>query len=605
MDRVMRIARVQLPLLDPNYSALKANIPLGPGYLAASLAPYADEKKLSIVIMPREVADFGGDAAIAEWIVSGDFNLVGFTCYMWNVERSIWIAARLKERNPAIVTLAGGPEIAEDCPWLCEPAIDSFVIGEGEEIFPRIVSDLADGKRSARIYRAEPISDLSGIRSPYLAGTLAIGREEAVPFETARGCAFACTYCFYSKARRQPRKVPEKDTRDFFSLASHKGASEIYLLDPSFSAGSDLHKRLEAIRDANGSGILLHAEMNLESVDTDTAKLMKEAGFASVEAGLQSTNHEALAAVKRRFDEARFLRGADLIRGPGIKLITGVILGLPKDTLGGFTRTLDFLADHSLVVGAEIYQLAVLPGTRLRQDAARSHIEFMERPPYHVLGSPSFSQDDLIRAQGLMRERLGLELYHDVIPRFSQGATYISLIDIQSPRVRAIIENPRMLANNCSIVFSRSPEDRVVLKELARIFRAHNPFACIQLFLREDEMVQEDFFMEVSDLFFRPDHYIERLHSFDDDAQGRFGTRIFQLTQEVRTVRTLLESHSFVDPVLVYRDGTFESIEGFIEKSKPIIVADSSIPEEELSDLMKIYADFPEYLIISGENIAR
>ena len=59
------------------------------------------------------------------------------------------------------------------------------------------------------------------------------------------------------------------------------------------------------------------------------------------------------------------MRGAALLRAQGIQIRTGVILGLPGDDLEGFAATLRFLKGHGLAGGAEVYPLAVLPGTAL------------------------------------------------------------------------------------------------------------------------------------------------------------------------------------------------------------------------------------------------
>ena len=44
--------------------------------------------------------------------------MVGFTCYLWNIERTLWIAGRLKQRRPELKVLLGGPEITADNPWV-------------------------------------------------------------------------------------------------------------------------------------------------------------------------------------------------------------------------------------------------------------------------------------------------------------------------------------------------------------------------------------------------------------------------------------------------------------------------------------------------------
>ncbi len=69
--------------------------------------------------------------------------MVGFTCYLWNIERTLWIAQRIKDRRPEVRILIGGPEVTLDNAWvLTDPAVDYAIIGEGEQTFAELLSAL-------------------------------------------------------------------------------------------------------------------------------------------------------------------------------------------------------------------------------------------------------------------------------------------------------------------------------------------------------------------------------------------------------------------------------------------------------------------------------
>ena len=75
--------------------------------------------------------------------------MVGLTCYVWNVERSLWIAQRLKAARPDLKIVLGGPEITADNGWvLAHPAVDFAVIGEGEQTFAELLDALGRGPRA-------------------------------------------------------------------------------------------------------------------------------------------------------------------------------------------------------------------------------------------------------------------------------------------------------------------------------------------------------------------------------------------------------------------------------------------------------------------------
>ena len=71
--------------------------------------------------------------------------LVGFSCYIWNIEYNIAFSKVLKERYPDCITVFGGHHIAPDSHQLSEiPTADILIHGGGEEAFKEILLALKD-----------------------------------------------------------------------------------------------------------------------------------------------------------------------------------------------------------------------------------------------------------------------------------------------------------------------------------------------------------------------------------------------------------------------------------------------------------------------------
>ncbi len=225
------VALLQLPLPDPDPALARANVPLAAGYLKACASPEAG----SIRIPPRELANHGGDRLLLDWLLEQEPELAGFSCYLWNLERSLGLARRLKQARPEARILFGGPEIVEGQPVLENPAVDAFVLGEGEPVFPGLLEALRGTQALPRLNRA-PLADLASIPNPYLAGALEAGPEEPLYLETQRGCPQRCSYCFYGKQFPDLRQFPEAVLDQVFALARELRVPEIYLMDPSFTA---------------------------------------------------------------------------------------------------------------------------------------------------------------------------------------------------------------------------------------------------------------------------------------------------------------------------------------------------------------------------------
>ncbi|SVD20763.1 uncharacterized protein METZ01_LOCUS373617, partial [marine metagenome] len=86
---------------------------------------------------------------LTDKIVSYEPNLVGFSCYMWNIEGFLKIAKKLKKRLPDLRILLGGPEIATEYvqqSYFDKQAVDYCISGEGELTFLELLQHLQSRK---------------------------------------------------------------------------------------------------------------------------------------------------------------------------------------------------------------------------------------------------------------------------------------------------------------------------------------------------------------------------------------------------------------------------------------------------------------------------
>ncbi len=339
----MKIIFVQLPVQDPDWDDTVANVPLAAGYLSAYAESQGLLQRSEWNILDGDLANFGSDSAIIEALSASEADIIAFSLYAWNLERSLYIAGKAKERLPRTRFIAGGPEVVEGMPVLERSPFNALVSGEGEIPFAEILRDIKKHKPLSKIYKAEGLLDLAILPNPYLAGTLPMAKDRPVHIETMRGCPYHCAYCFYGKNYPTLRRYPAEQAISIIKKASQVGSSELYIMDPSFQFGSDLEQRLADYADANTAAIPLHTEMRLDSVTDKLGSLMKSAGIASIEAGLQSINPKALEAVNRTMDKDGFVRGAEILQKQHIIIKTGLILGLPFDGYEQVIETFDFL----------------------------------------------------------------------------------------------------------------------------------------------------------------------------------------------------------------------------------------------------------------------
>ena len=154
---------VQLPIPPPGPQPIQGNVPLAAAYLKL-FAQRRGVEGWQIDILPAGLCNRLGDRALAAAILDRRPRLVGFTCYLWNIQRTLWIAQQLKARapcrapcthgrgRPELQILLGGPEITPDNQWVLEhAAIDLAAIGEGEQTFAELLSALHAGRSTEGI----------------------------------------------------------------------------------------------------------------------------------------------------------------------------------------------------------------------------------------------------------------------------------------------------------------------------------------------------------------------------------------------------------------------------------------------------------------------
>jgi radical SAM superfamily enzyme YgiQ (UPF0313 family) len=418
-----RVLLVQLPIPPLGPQPIRGNVPLAAAYLKLFAEGRGLGRDYDIAILPAPTANTLGDhALVAELARRGPW-LVGFTCYLWNIERTLWVARELKRRLPQVRVVLGGPEVTADNAWVLETGdYDFAVVGEGEQTFADLLlalpaDDVPKGPvaglyvpaPSAPHYRPDrvpafrtPMPDLNRLGSPYLAGILDAADERMLLLETTRGCVFKCKFCYYPKSYDKQYYLSRENILANLRHAQERGAGEIVLLDPTLNQRKDFADFLRLLAEGNpGRRFTYFGELRGEGVTEETARLLRDANFTEVEVGLQSIEPDAMTRMDRNNNLRAFERGVRAMLNEGIRVKVDLIVGLPGDSVESVRRGLRYLYDGGLASDLQVFNLAVLPGTAFRHEAAQLGLDYQPRPPYYVLKTPTLDRTDLY---GLMQE---------------------------------------------------------------------------------------------------------------------------------------------------------------------------------------------------------
>jgi hypothetical protein len=595
----MRIGFVQLPVPDHHAFYAAANRPLGAAYMIAFARRHCRRKHWEAEILPEDLANYGGDAAIVDWVGNGRFDALFFTLYLWNRDRSLFLARSVKRNWPEIVTVMGGPEVTGEQSMSDFPGADVLCVGEGEEFFARFLEEPAL-RLPESMYTAPEIDDLSQVPNPYLTGLLPVRQGDMIHFEQMRGCPQFCAYCYYGKGRSGIRRFPAGQVPGIFRLASAHDRTEVYFMDPTFNGREGLTDHLEWIAQSNPGQIPIHTEVRLELIDRPIADRMTAAGIRSVEAGLQSVNPRALAAVGRTWNREAFRQGARLLRERGIEIRTGVIIGLPKDGLDDFITTLEFVDTLGLALTMECYILAVLPGTALRRRLSPGWIQAMSRPPYLVRSTDRMNPEDFIAAIQILERRSHIE-YFPGIPPFGTGnmAEFQTTIDLRVmdlDRDPERILRPTALANSVAVYIDERTAEHARLELWAGYLLSVSPHTCWRIIYAGNEPWPRQRWQRLRYLFLFLDHFLNRSRCLCRDFQGSYSVRLFQTVDDVRSAQRFLDFPQEADLVIIPQPGQVSDWEAVCRET-PWILIDPLIAESERALVSDWYADFSSRIL--------
>jgi hypothetical protein len=418
-----RVLLIQLPIPQPGLEPAKANVPLAAGYLKLHARNSGLEEQYEIDILPTPLANTLGDQALVAEILDRDPWLVGFTCYLWNIDRTLWIAERLKERRPDLRIIIGGPEVTADNAWVLDhPAVDFAAIGEGEQTFAELLAALihhdAPAAAIAGLHVAggpipafrQPLPSLDLISSPYLAGILDAADEQLLLLETIRGCIFKCKFCYYPKSYDDLYFLSREKTIANLRHAAERGAREVVLLDPTLNQRKDFAGFVRLLAECNPDRQFTYfGELRAEGITPEIARLLRDANFTEVEIGLQSVDPVAQELMDRTNNLRAFERGVRALRNAEISVKVDLIIGLPGDTVASVRRGMHYLSDSGLCDEAQVFNLAILPGTAFRHEADQLGLKFQPRPPYYVLNTPTLDLPDLYQLMAEAEELFDTE----------------------------------------------------------------------------------------------------------------------------------------------------------------------------------------------------
>ena len=347
---------------------------------------------------------------ILQSIIAYQPEVIGISCYTWNVTIVRTIVAKIKALLPMSIIILGGPEISlhNAEAYTQDPCFDAdyCIIGEGEVAFVELIEEILESKDKNEKKRISGRVDLTKSPSIYLTETVPEERYDGqlVFMETQRGCKYRCAYCVYHKNLTDLTFMPLEQMKEEISfLLTRKNITSVRIIDANFSANISHAKSImnHFLKLACDGFFLDKLMIEFDYKDTDEefisviSRMKKRKSINNYEeknlpvdkpvgdsfiitsdytvfigVGIQSFNNASLRAVNRApVIKEKFEHFLGLVHEYNIILKLDIILGLPYETvetyIDGLSRLLYYIekTDHYL----QFSFLQVLPGAPIEE----------------------------------------------------------------------------------------------------------------------------------------------------------------------------------------------------------------------------------------------
>lgn len=388
---------------------VQPNFQQGPKELNAYYLPYS-----AGVVWAYSYADpvLRAQYQVTEWVwrrdavepiaqrLAANNDIVAFSTYVWNHRYNYELARQIKDINPSVLTIFGGPEPAITDPDIFrkEPFMDVIITFEGEITFRNLLHAhsqgatpgdmqhipgllINDGGQVINTGEAKRIESLDQIPSPYLLGVfdqLMADNPNTMwqgTLETNRGCPFQCTFCDWGSLTYNKVKKFEL-TRVFHELEwmARRNFDFISITDANFGMFAErdsmIADKIIECQELYGSprtfSVAWAKNQKREVVDI-VKKLLDARGFnQGLTLSVQSLDLDVLENIRRKNMEMNKLEEVfELCEQRNIPTYTELILGLPGETLDTWKNNFFGLFRMGNHTGITVFQAQLLENAEM------------------------------------------------------------------------------------------------------------------------------------------------------------------------------------------------------------------------------------------------
>jgi radical SAM superfamily enzyme YgiQ (UPF0313 family) len=381
-------AAIILSTLNARY----AHSSFGLRYLYANMGELQNQTQIIEYTISRDINE------VAEELVKLSPRVLGLGVYIWNTEKTLQLIKIIKEKNPNIILIVGGPEVSyetESNPIL--NYVDYVICNEADFLFAQTCEKIISGLRPEQKIIKGALPDIDSLKLPYDFYSDEDIKNRKIYVEASRGCPYKCEYCLSSldlKVRNfklelflaEMQKLLDRGVRQF------KFVDRTFNLNLTFSSAI-----LKFFLDRVQLGLFIHFEMVPDRLPEELRSLIAQfpPGALQFEIGIQTWNPKVAANVSRRQDYKKIVENFKFLRqDTGVHTHADLIVGLPGESKESFAEGFN----HLFECDADEIQVGILKrlkGTPIVRHDKEFQVQWQTEAPFQIKSNIHLTEQDI------------------------------------------------------------------------------------------------------------------------------------------------------------------------------------------------------------------
>jgi anaerobic magnesium-protoporphyrin IX monomethyl ester cyclase len=423
-----------------------------------ALAAFIDKNGHSSEIIDLET-EFLNIDELCSRIKESKVDIIGLTSSTPTFHITAAYAKILKEKV-SLPLVIGGVHVTALKEKAFLPMFDFAISNEGEFPLLELMNELSSSKPDfsnikGLIYRDKDkvkvngsrpfISDLDSLPFParhkldctkYIFEVPTKGFVPVTSLALTRGCPFQCVFCSEPMNTGKKLRTRSADSviNEILHVKNEFGITHFYMIDSTLTVNRKLVEEFCNKLIAIDANITFEGQTRVNLVDEPLLSLMKKAGLVRLSFGVESSDRQVLALMKKQIDPESMRKAFKLCKKLNISTLCGGMIGNPGDTKETVLATARFIRSIPEVRYAPLPIAIPYPGTELYDMATKGlhglKLVINDYSKFNRYAGGVMEIDGMIPAELVRLQRKALIIMHLSFPKMLGIVQHFGLFNV-------------------------------------------------------------------------------------------------------------------------------------------------------------------------------